>query len=100
MTKKRLHKKSALERKSQGITQGVHTSNLSQLKKIAKVDTNKNLPQVPLVDLYMRVNKKWNFKGKSCSLCGSMMTDPVVIDKHRYICKVLNSKRDKDDANT
>lgn len=97
MTKPKTQKKSLLERKSQFMTQGVNTSNLSQLKRINKADTTKQIPQVPLIDLYMRVKKVWQFKGKSCGLCGSMMTDPVVIDKHRYICKEINKKKKHED---
>lgn len=100
MTRKRLHKKSPLERKSLGITQGINTSNASQLKRIAKADTSVEIPQVPFVDLYMRVKGTWQHKGKSCSLCGSMMTHPEVIDKHRYICKNINTRKETTDAST
>lgn len=81
-----------LQRKSLGINSGVNASNRAQLKKIKKVDTNKNLPQVPISDLYMRVDNVWKYKGKTCRLCNLMMTDQTVIDKHRYICEVLNKE--------
>lgn len=82
------------------MTQGINSSNLSQLKRIAKADTTKEIPQVPFVDLYMRVKGTWQHKGKSCSLCGSMMTHPEVIDKHRYICKNINTRKETTDAST
>lgn len=104
MQKKRVRKstkkQTPLERKSLGITQGINTSNASQLKRIAKADTTKEIPQVPFVDLYMRVKGTWQHKGKSCSLCNSMMTHPTVIDKHRYICKEINKMRGHIDADT
>jgi hypothetical protein len=100
MTKKRVQKKSSLEKKSHGISMGVNSSNISQLKRIAKADTTKEIPQVPFVDLYMRVKGVWQHKGKSCRLCGSMMTHPEVIDKHRYICKSINTRKETTDAST
>lgn len=98
--KKENFKKSPLERKSQGISQGVHASNLAQLKKIAKVDTNIEVPQVPFIDLYMRVKGVWQHKGKTCGYCGLMMTHPEVIDKHRYICKEINKMRGHEHADS
>lgn len=96
MKKKRIFRLNALQRKSLGITSGINASNLSQLKKIEKVKITKELPQVPLCDLYMRVDKSWVHKGKSCRLCGLLINNPIVIDKHRYICKVLNKKEEED----
>jgi len=98
--KKRKFKISNLERLSIGISSGVNSSNLSQLKKISQVDTSVDIPQVPMVDLYMRIKGTWQHKGKSCSKCGKMMTHPTVIDKHRYICKPINKTRGDDDAST
>lgn len=96
--KKRKFKISSLERKSIGITSGINTSNASQLKQISRVDTSIDIPQVPLVDLYMRVKGVWHHKGKTCGKCGKMMTHPTVIDKHRYICKPINTNRGDDYA--
>lgn len=78
------------------ITNGVHQSNVSQLKKISKVKITVELPQVPLIDLYMRVKGVWQHKGKSCGHCGVLINDPVVIDKHRYICKEINKKKNEE----
>lgn len=100
MTKQRIYKKTQLERKAIGISQGVNQSNVAQLKKISQVKITKELPQVPLVDLYMRVKGKWQHKGKTCGDCGVLINDPVVIDKHRYVCKAINKKRGIDDAHT
>lgn len=88
--------KSPIQRKSINISIGVNNTNKAQLRKINKATLDKHLPQVPLTDLYMRVDKKWNYKGKSCRLCGVLVNDPIVIDKHRYVCEVLNKNTDDD----
>jgi len=98
--KKRKFKISNLERKSIGMTSGINASNATQLKQISQIDTSIDIPQVPMVDLYMRMKGVWHHKGKSCSKCGKMMTHPTVIDKHRYICKPINKTRGDDDAST
>lgn len=94
MTKKRVQKKSFLERKANGITSSVNQSNVNQLKKISKVTITKELPQVPLIDLYMRVKGVWHHKGKTCGNCGLLINNPIVIDKHRYVCKNINKKEE------
>lgn len=87
------YKISPEKRKSLGITSGINASTVSQLKKISKIKKPKvELPQVPLCDLYMRVDGAWVHKGKSCQLCKLLINNPIVIDKHRYVCKVLNNK--------
>lgn len=100
MTKKRTYRKSPLERKAIGITHSVNQSNVTQLKKISKVKITKEIPQVPLIDLYMRVKGVWQHKGKTCGHCGLLINNPEVIDKHRYVCKEINKKRGNEDANT
>jgi len=73
----------------------INNSNKSQLKKISKLKKNITpKPQVPLSDFYMLVEGVWKHKGQGCRLCGSILADPVVLDKHRYICKVLNKKEE------
>ena len=69
------------------MTSGINASNASQLKKIEKIKIKNTLPQVPLVDLYMRVDGKWLHKGKSCGICNILINHPIVVEKHRYICK-------------
>lgn len=91
------NKKTPLQRKNINISIGVNNTNKAQLNKIKKIKIKKELPQVPLTDLYMRVDKSWQYKGKSCRLCGVLVNDPVVIDKHRYVCKVLNKKETEED---
>lgn len=82
------YKISPEKRKSLGITSGINASTASQLKKINKIKKPKiELPQVPLCDLYMRVDGIWVHKGKTCGLCGLLINNPIVIDKHRYVCK-------------
>jgi len=100
MTKKRIYKQSLLEKKANGIKHSVNQSNVNQLKKIAKVKITEELPQVPLIDLYMHVKGVWQHKGKTCGNCGLLINDPVVIDKHRYICKAINKSRGTTDAST
>jgi formamidopyrimidine-DNA glycosylase len=96
MPNRNKYKISPEQRKSGGITNGINASNKAQLKKISKIKHNHNIPQVPLSDLYMRVDKIWHHKGKSCRLCGVLINDPIVIDKHRYICEVLNKSIEDD----
>lgn len=69
------------------MTSGINSSNKAQLKQIEKIKIKVELPQVPLVDLYMRVDGVWIYKGKSCGICHILMNNPIVIEKHRYICK-------------
>ena len=76
---------------------GANTSKASQLKKIQKLDLN-NLPyreQVPISDLYLRWYGKWVHKGKSCMLCQTMLLTDDIVDKHRYVCSVLNTKEEE-----
>lgn len=94
--KRRNFKNSPEKRKSLAMSMGINASNKSQLKKISKTKIKKELPQVPLCDLYMRVDKQWVHKGQSCRLCGKLMNHETVIDKHRYICEVLNKKNEDD----
>ena len=72
----------------------INNSNTAQLRKINKLKNVKPRPQVPLSDFYMLVAGVWKHKGQGCRLCGSILSDPVVLDKHRYICKVLNKKEE------
>ncbi len=69
---------------------GINASNKAQLRRINQLKKLDNRPQVPLSDFYMLVNGEWTHKGRACRLCGSILNDPIVLDKHRYICKVLN----------
>jgi formamidopyrimidine-DNA glycosylase len=75
---------------------GFHTQNRHQLRILEKIKITKEIPQVPLSDLYMYAKQVWVYKGKTCRLCGIIMDHPTVIDKHRYICKVLNKKKGDD----
>jgi len=97
MPNRKKYKISPLELKSLGITAGVNASNANQLKKISKLKIKKEIPKVPLSDLYMHVKGQWIHKGKSCRLCGLLLSDTRVIDKHQYICKVLNKKETEED---
>ena len=87
MPNRKKYKISPLHLKSLGMTSGINASNASQLKKIEKIKIKNTLPQVPLVELYMRVDGVWIHKGKSCGICHILMNNPIVIEKHRYICK-------------
>ena len=89
---KRKTKLTPIQLKSQGLSSGINTSNKTQLRKIEKVDTSRKLEQVPLSNLYMRLDGVWIHKGLTCRLCGRVMSHPTVIDKHRYICEVLNKE--------
>jgi hypothetical protein len=75
---------------------GVNTSNKAQLRKIQKLTITKEIPQVPLAKFYVRMGGKWHYKGVACRLCELLLNDPVVIDKHRYICNALNKKDEED----
>lgn len=87
---------SALKRKSLGITSGINASTSTQLKKINKTKIVNELPQVPLSNFYMRVDGIWENKGLACGLCGKLMNHETVIDKHRYICEVLNKVEEEE----
>lgn len=99
--KPRKSKKTPLERKMMGISTGINSANLSQKKKIAKLKHfDPNVPQVPLHKVYMRIRGTWIHKGMSCRYCDTLMNDPEVIDKHRYVCKNINKSEDIDNAST
>lgn len=87
-----MNKKTPSERKSTSISAGINNSTKNQLKKIKNVKIKKEMDQVPLSNFYMRVNGKWIHKGLSCRLCNILMNNPTVIEKHRYVCEVLNKK--------
>ena len=89
-------KQTPLQRKSSSVSQGINQSTKSQLKKISKIKITKKIPQVPLGNLYMRVDNVWINKGQFCRLCGILINDTIVIDKHRYICESLNKVREDD----
>lgn len=80
------------KQRSTSVTNGINTADKNQLKRIEQLKITKELEQVPLNDLYMRVNNKWLHKGKTCAFCGTNMNLPKVIEHHRYVCKVLNKK--------
>jgi len=73
---------------------GINTSNKAQLKKIQQLKITEEKPKVPTSKFYMRINNAWVYKGLACRYCETMMTDQTVIDKHQYICKVLNKKEE------
>jgi len=80
------------ERKLKCQLGGVNSTNKAQLKKIEKLVITEELEQVPLSEIYVYLNKEWQFKGMSCRLCNTLLTDSRVIDKHRYICSVNKQK--------
>ena len=75
---------------------GINSSNKAQLRKIQKLKIVDEKPPVPTSKFYMYINKQWIYKGLACRYCNSMMTDQLVIDKHQYICAVINKKREDD----
>jgi len=74
---------------------GINSNNKAQLRKIQKIDTSTEKPQVPLSKFYMRIKGVWQYKGMACRLCETLLVDPEVIDKHRYICKAINKKQEE-----
>lgn len=84
------------ERKLSSTLSAFHAQNKHQLREISKAKIKVELPQVPVSNLYMYTKKTWVHKGQTCRLCGVIMDHPTVIDKHRYICKVLNKKKGDD----
>lgn len=89
---KKKSSRSSIERKSTSISAGINFSTKNQLKKIENTKIKKELDQVPLSNFYMRVNGKWIHKGICCRLCNILMNNTTVIEKHRYVCEVLNKK--------
>jgi hypothetical protein len=81
------------ERKLKSQLGGVNSTNKAQLRRIEKLVITEELEQVPLSEIYVYLNKEWQFKGMSCRLCNTLLTDSRVIDKHRYICSVNTQKQ-------
>lgn len=77
-----------LEQKLKSQIAGANSTNKAQLKKIENLVITTELEQVPLSEVYVYLNKKWQYKGMSCRLCDTILTNPTVIEKHRYICTV------------
>ena len=96
-SKKQHHTIPITKQKLSSQNQAINRSNKAQLKQIQLIEIKKEKPKVPTVDLYIRYQGKWIFKGKTCRYCGLILEDPTVIDKHQYVCRVLNSKRDDED---
>ena len=71
---------------------GANSTNKAQLKRIEKLVITEELEQVPLSEIYVYMNKEWQFKGMNCRLCNTLLTDSRVVDKHRYICTVYKQK--------
>ena len=96
-----ISKKTKEEKMLSSMRAGVNNSNKAQLKRIQKIKITEKREQVPLSDMYVRVNKKWIHRGISCRLCDVIMTDKIVIDKHRYVCDVINKRiKESRDADT
>lgn len=77
------------------VTSGINSTTKAQLKKIQSGDLDTSLPTVNYSDLYMFVKNQWVHKGKSCMLCDKVMNDPLVLEKHHYICEVNKQKQRK-----
>ena len=88
----RQRKPYTLEQKLKSQLAGANSTNKAQLKRIEKLVITEELEQVPLSEVYVYLKKQWQFKGMSCRLCDTLMTDTRVIDKHRYICTVNKQK--------
>ena len=80
------------EQKLKSHLNGINSSTKAQLKRIEKLEITEELEQVPLSEVYVYLKKQWQFKGMSCRLCDTLMTDTRVIEKHRYICTVNKQK--------
>jgi len=94
----RKKRKSSLERKITSTLGGMNCTKVAQLKKLEKLQNKKKLPQVPLCNFYARTKGVWVDKGLSCRLCGVLLSNVEIIEKHRYICKILKDKdNDVDD---
>lgn len=90
-----------IDAKAYRVSQGLNNTTRSQLKKIQKADTNRNIEQVPMGELYVRYKGKWIDKGKFCYICNDLLGfDKEVLDKHRYICVPINKNTGDDYADT
>ena len=89
--------KTPLEKKIIRSLNGINANTKSQLKKIQKVKPIKLLPQVPTSKLYIYMNGRWELKGTACRLCDNLINTEQLLEKHRYICKVLNRKEKEKD---
>lgn len=88
----RQRKPYTLEQKLKSQIAGANSTNKAQLKRIEKLEITEEIDQVPLSEVYVYLNKKWQYKGMSCRLCDTILTNPTVIEKHRYICEVNKQK--------
>lgn len=80
------------KRQISGLNNGITNTTTSQLDKIKKVKKLTNVPQVPLITLYAWQNKEWVIKATICRYCAVLMINQTVIENHRFVCSVLNTK--------
>jgi len=66
---------------------GITSGNNVEKERLKNIDTSKKLPQVPLGDVYVKRNNKWEFLAKYCMDCNQILKDKTVLKKHRYVCE-------------
>jgi hypothetical protein len=72
------------------INKTIQTNNTIE-KRLMEDMTEDDSLDVPWHLVVQRKHQKWKFIGWCCQECHKVIDDEVVKDKHRYICKRVNS---------
>lgn len=75
---------------SPDIRKTIKTYNKLEWKLMDDIDEDDSL-DVPWHLVFQRKHQKWNFIGWACQECHKVIDDEKVKEKHRYICKRVNS---------
>lgn len=58
--------------------------------------TPAEIPEPKLLKIYAKKNGKWEHMGYKCVECGKPMSDPIILKKHKLLCKVEGKINKKD----
>ena len=72
------------------ISKTIQTNNKKELKLMKNIDEDDSL-DVPWHEVYQRKNGAWIFLGWCCQECHRVIDDKKVKEKHRYVCRRVNS---------
>jgi hypothetical protein len=81
-----------VDKKTSHVAGSINATTKAQKKKIDNAKLDMSLPKVKYSDIYIYLKKNWQYKGKSCMLCGTVMNDPYVLEHHHYVCNVNKQK--------
>lgn len=87
-------------RKGKAVISGLNSHKKAHARKIQQTDTSYELMQVPLGTFFVRLHGKWHDKGTFCRFCNMPLDgDPILLDKHRYVCSLINTNHSDGDYN-